>query len=545
MLAKHPKALYVISLVSFFERMAYYILFAVLTLFIQSSYNISLRWTGVIYALFLFFVYILGIGGGWLADRRLGYERSCLAGMVIMLAGYVLLVIPCHSPALLLVILFILAVGNGLYKSNMVTLLGEAYEGNAFKGQRDAGFNIFYMSFNAGAMISPFLAFYASTITMRYEGFSYDPRLYELARKFLAGMFVDELSLRQLMAGQPGYVAGDITAFCRKYLEAVSMGYHVAFGIAALAMAVALLIFVLLKKQLAFSGIRKTTIEDETLQNKANDRERVQLLLMVMAVMMFFWMSFYQNGYALTLFANQYVVSKVNSFTFLFFDFVSVVLLVPVFIFLSLILRKEIPARWKVAGALFAVASGLAIMFRYKSFSGDYLIKAEMFQYFNPFFCLVATPFLLLLFRKLGDKQPSTRQKMMLGMLLTALAFLLLSLGSLHLPSPHSLQGGISFVQVSPWWLIGMYFITTVAELLLNPIGMSFVSKVSPPHLRGLMQGSWFGSMAAGNLLSGIVGAFLWNSLELWQFFLIFIVTSFISAQIIFLLGKKFKKVCA
>ena len=542
MFRHHPKGLFILFFVSLFDRLAYYILFTILVLSLRAGYGLSEEWLGIIYAVYLFGVYFLGIGGGYVADRWLGYLKSGIIGLVLMLGGYVFLSVPLHSLPLFCAGLLVLIIGNGFYRSNLVALLGNLYDSPGFSDQRDNGFSIYYMGINVGALFAPFAAVFASDYYLAKEHFVFDAKLLEMANKYTSGMKVDLPALRELISHQPVHSA-DISGFCSQYLHAVSMGYHAAYIIAAIALLISLGIFLWFRTYLSSFDVRKD-VQHETHHLSGNESERVLALSIVMFVVMFFWMSFYQNGFTLTLFANDYTQQTAKPATYLFFDLPSILCMMGAAVSVYIMVhKKNLQAR--IWSGLILLLCAAGVILRYKGFQLSMPIKAEYFQLFNPMFCIMLTPVILGLFTFLRKKksEPSTPKKIGIGMLLTAITFVLMIFASTGLPGPKVLGGGISPVLISPWWLINVYLLTTIAELFLSPIGMSFVSKLSPSHLRGLMQGLWFGAMALGNLLSGLIGAFLWKKLELWQFFAVFVAASLLSAIFIFSVMRKLEKV--
>ncbi|MDZ7763047.1 MAG: hypothetical protein U5K00_01285 [Melioribacteraceae bacterium] len=174
-------------------------------------------------------------------------------------------------------------------------------------------------------------------------------------------------------------------------------------------------------------------------------------------------------------------------------------------------------------------------------------IYPEQFAYFNPMFIVLMTPLIVGYFRFLNKrgKEPSSPAKIGIGMLLTAASFIIMMLASLGLPGVYTLgEGFSSAVTVSPFWLISTYFVVTIGELHLSPMGLSFVSKTAPPKMKGLMMGFWFGATAVGNYLSGFIGRFYQNW-ELWQFFLLLVVASLISALMVRIFLTKLKRATA
>ncbi|HBX46996.1 MAG TPA: MFS transporter, partial [Porphyromonadaceae bacterium] len=169
-------------------------------------------------------------------------------------------------------------------------------------------------------------------------------------------------------------------------------------------------------------------------------------------------------------------------------------------------------------------------------------ITPQIFQQFNPMFIIILTPLTVALFAYLAQKgkEPSAPRKIGIGMILAAIGFVVLLIGSIGLPAPSEISG-VSDRLVSPSWLIGTYFVLTVAELFLSPMGLSFVSKVAPPQYSGLMQGGWLAATAIGNLLVGVMGTF-WDKMSLLAFWGVLIACCILSAVFIFSIMKRLEK---
>lgn len=209
-----------------------------------------------------------------------------------------------------------------------------------------------------------------------------------------------------------------------------------------------------------------------------------------------------------------------------------------------MIINKKTKPKWKLAGALLLVAGSSICYWVFSGYEQKMNIAPQMFQHFNPIFIVFLTPVIIGFFTHLREngKEPSSPRKIGIGMILTAVGFMLLVGASVNLMSPKELQGGVSDVLKSPYWLISTYFMLTIAELFLSPIGISFVSKVAPPKYKGLAQGGWLAATAIGNLMAGLIGYF-WDKIELWQFFTILVVMCLLSAIFIFSILKRLEKV--
>ncbi|MCD8165196.1 MAG: hypothetical protein LUE93_03165 [Bacteroides sp.] len=336
----------------------------------------------------------------------------------------------------------------------------------------------------------------------------------------------------------------DYSQFASSYIDAVSTGYHYAFGVAALAMAISLAVFVVYRKYLAPGDFNSKTAAASGAQveklSPEETRRRLTALGMVFFVVIFFWMAFHQNGLTLSQFAKDYTQNSVGAFTNMFFNlgaFLSVIALIGGVIFL---LRKNGNKIW---GGVLTVAGLVASWYFYTSFGEENPITPAKFQQFNPVFIVFLTPVVVGLFSWMNRKgvEPSTPRKIGYGMFIAALGFVIMIFASIGLTPPADLASeGTSLA--SPYWLISTYFTLTIAELCLSPMGISFVSKVAPPQYKGLMQGCWLGATAIGNKLL-IVGSYFWDRLELWQLWSIFVVCCVISALIIFSLMKRLEAV--
>jgi POT family proton-dependent oligopeptide transporter len=265
-------------------------------------------------------------------------------------------------------------------------------------------------------------------------------------------------------------------------------------------------------------------------------------------------MSFHQNGLTLTLFARDYTVKAVDAFTNIFFNLESILAFIgTVAGFFILILRKK-PIE-KVIGAAMLLGLGYLTYYFVNGFDSKNPIEPEVFQSFNPLFIVALTFPIMGFFAWLRKRnaEPSTPKKIGIGMIIAALGFVIILIGSIGLISPHSLQyvdeaGRTQYnpvpdtSRVMPYWLINSYLVLTIAELFLSPMGLSFVSKVAPARFQGLMQGGWLLATAVGNKLL-VVGSFFWGKLELWQLWAIFIFVCILSAIFIFTIMRRLERV--
>ena len=595
MLKNHPKGLLVAFFANMGERFGFYTMMAILVLFLQAKYGLSADKAGEIYAWFYFSIYALALVGGILADSTRKYKTVIMFGIVIMFAGYVLMAIPGMTLTFTVIALFTIAFGNGLFKGNLQAVVGQMYDNPQYSKMRDTAFMIFYMGINVGAFFAPFAANGIRNWWLKTNGFAHDGSIPALCHQFNAGTLVDpgKLAEFQRLADNVN-LAGpvtDIGAFSEAYLNVFSRGYNYAFAIAAGAMVISLLVYIFFNRLLpnkekpakAADG-SSNTIEFEIMPliyalismaivafglsfvtavgllnglafglfagfitwilttAKKDEYARVSSLILVFVVVVFFWMSFHQNGLTLTLYARDYNVKQVDPFTNLFFTLPSMLAVIGSIAGLVMLLRKnmEMTARL-IGGALFVAAFVIAYLFVTKA---DKLnsIEPEVFQSFNPLFIVALTFPVMGVFAWLNKKniEPSTPKKIGIGMIIAAIGFIVVLISSLKLPSPSSLDGSpvSEALRVSTYWLISSYLILTIAELFLSPMGLSFVSKVAPSRFQGLMQAGWLLATAVGNKLL-FVGTKLWDKVELWQLWTVFIVCCLISAAFIFSIMKR------
>ena len=279
----------------------------------------------------------------------------------------------------------------------------------------------------------------------------------------------------------------------------------------------------------------------------AQVRERMIALFLVFFVAMFFWMSFHQNGAAMTAFARDYTVDSVDRFTNIWFDLFG---LLPIFlavIGLIFVIRKKSTGRQKLIGAIAFVGFAVLAYLRISGYSEENDFTPQKFQHFNPFFIVALTPLIVGFFTWLAsrDREPSAPKKIGIGMIITSVGFTIMVIGSLSLMgySPGDL-GEIRAPAdrlVGPYWLITTYFTLTIAELFLSPMALSFISKVSPPQYKGMMQGAWLAATAIGNYGVAVVGI-LWNKVQLWIFWGILVAACLLAAAFIFSILKRLEK---
>ena len=553
----HPKGLFVAFFANMGERFGFYTMVSIFVLFMQAKYGLSAAAAGSIYATFLVGVYIFPLLGGFLADRFLGYGRTISLGIVVMFVGYVLLALPTVMNTgfpLVVAALTVIALGTGLFKGNLQALVGNLYDDPKYAPMRDRAFSIFYMGINIGAMFAPSASMAVCNWIMGKSGLTYDARIPALANDFLNGKLADATSFLSIAQGQDVSVTLDtLGRFATDYVNTLSKSYHFGFGVACLSLIVSMVVFWAFRKHYAAAALtERQKSKSEALKSQVVElsreqtRERLVALGLVFFVVIFFWMAFHQSAVTLTYFARDYTVPSVGKATNLWFDMTGllpVFLSVLGFVFLA---RKASGKLARVLGGLSFFGFGALAYLRYGGYSEVNPFQPQMFQHFNPFFIVVLTPLAVGLFGWLNrrGKEPSAPRKIGFGMLMTAAAYGILIVASIGLLSPKALGGQVAPAasQVSVYWLISTYFMLTIAELFLSPIGISFVSKVAPPKYKGLMQGGWFAATAVGNSLVGVT-AYFWERFPLWAVWAVLAGACVLSAVFIFSIMKRLEKV--
>ena len=491
----HPKGLIPAALSNMGERFGYYIMNAVLLLFLCSKFGLSDGTSGLIYSVFYAAIYVLSLVGGIIADRTQNYKGTIQKGLVVMALGYVLLAIPITATSgnlswllpFTCVALALIAFGNGLFKGNLQAIVGQMYDDyeaqEAKKGEdalrvakekRDSGFQIFYVFINIGGLIAPFVAPSIRQWWLKAHDFIYNANLPELCHKAIAGN-LGESADKYVTLSQEAVISGG-TFDPSAYLEVFNQGVHFSFWASVAAMVLSLIIFIASKKMFptpvkkeAAAAVEYTAAEKQAMAKEI--KQRMYALFAVLGIAIFFWFSFHQNGQSLSVFARDFVKTDA--------------------------------------------------------------IAPEIWQAVNPFFVIDLTPIIMAIFGSLArkGKDISTPRKIAYGMAIAACAYLFLTAFSYMqgYPSGEEFRATGNEADKAGWWvLIVTYFFLTVAELFISPLGLSFVSKVAPKHLLGLCQGLWLGATAVGNLLIWI-GPVMYNAWPIWKCWTVFACVCIIS----------------
>ena len=494
---EHPKGLISAALANMGERFGYYIMNAVLLLFLCSKFGISDDAAGWIYAVFYFLIYVLSLPGGMIADKTQKYKGTIISGLLCMAIGYILLSIPVFAEntggiswvlVFTCIALLIIAFGNGLFKGNLQAIVGQMYDNfeaeaakkgpealALAKSKRDSGFQIFYVFINIGGVIAPFVAPLLREFWLKTKGLLYNsdlPRLCHMYNDNAGNMSATDMENLNNLAAQVGHTGAVDATFCANYLETFNTGVHLSFIASVAAMLISLTIFMLVMKSLPTPVKKEKKAVEVSAEEKAADakeiKQRLYALFAVLGVAVFFWFSFHQNGQSLSVFARDFVATD--------------------------------------------------------------SIAPEIWQCINPFFVIVLTPIIMWIFGSLAkrNKEISTPRKIAIGMFIAACAYIFLTIIAMvqGYPSGEEFKSLTDAAKVamksSPAVLILTYFFLTVAELFISPLGLSFVSKIAPKHLQGICQGLWLSATAIGNLFIALGVTMLNTFPQQWMCWAVF-----------------------
>ncbi|MBP3778904.1 MAG: peptide MFS transporter [Prevotella sp.] len=505
-----PKGLFALALANTGERFGYYTMLAVFALFLRANYGLSPALAGTIYSSFLMLVYFLPLIGGIMADK-FGFGKMVTTGIIIMFGGYLLLSVPLGGDSVALVVmlvaLLLIGLGTGLFKGNLQVMVGDLYNDSKYKDKRDAGFSIFYMAINIGALFAP-------TAAIKIKEYA-------------------EVSL--------GYSSND--------------AYHFSFAVACASLILSIAIYYMFRSTFRHTegGTKKDAVKadasTEPELSKEETKQRIVALCLVFAVVIFFWMAFHQNGLSLTYFADEFTAQSAEGLQAMCFDVWNLVAV----IFIVYALFSLFQSKTGKGKAISAVIICMALAFLCLQYDadGNVTVSAPIFQQFNPFYVVALTPVSMAIFGSLSakGKEPTAPRKIAYGMIVAAIAYALMAFSSFGLPMPQTEMGAdgnpvaVHVADVTPNLLITVYLILTFGELLLSPMGISFVSKVAPPKYKGMMMGGWFVATAIGNQLV-VVGGLLWGAVPLWVCWSVFLGVCLVAAIFMFAMMKRLESVC-
>ena len=506
-----PKGLFALALANTGERFGYYTMIAVFALFLRANYGLSPAVAGTIYSSFLMVVYFLPLIGGWMADK-FGFGKMVTIGIIIMFLGYLLLAVPLGGNTFALIVmigaLLLIGLGTGLFKGNLQVMVGNLYDDTRYAAKRDAGFSIFYMAINIGALFAPTAA----------------------------------VKIKEYAETTWGFSSND--------------AYHFSFAVACVSLILSIAIYYAFRSTFRHcEGGKKAAAkaEDNTIKepelSKEDTKARIIALCLVFAVVVFFWMAFHQNGLSLTFFADEFTANTSRGLESMAFDVWNLVLVIFI-VYAGFSLFQSKTAKGKCISASIIIAALAILGYKYSQSMETIDISAPIFQQFNPFYVVALTPVSMAIFSWLASKgkEPSAPRKIAYGMVVAAVAYAIMAFASVGLPMPEQIQDasgnlvGKHVADVTPNLLISVYLVLTFGELLLSPMGISFVSKVAPPKYKGAMMGGWFVSTALGNQLV-LVGGALWGKVPLWVCWCVFLGVCLVAAIFMFAMMKRLEKV--
>ncbi|HEX5227209.1 MAG TPA: peptide MFS transporter [Bryobacteraceae bacterium] len=470
----HPRGLATLFFTEMWERFSYYGMRAILILFMTASVahgglGFSVVKAGAVYGFYTATVYLMGLPGGWVADRILGQRRGVLVGGVLIIAGEFALMSP--GLAGFYVGLGLLIFGTGLLKSNASTMVGQLY--GAHDRRRDSGFSIYYMGINLGGLLAPLICGYVGERINWRLGFGIAGlgMVAGLIQYMLGSRHLGTAGLHPVPPASPeagrrlkrnfGLVCGAAIVVLGG-LGVLGATGQIGLSVQGVSRALGVLLIVVSVAIFAWLLAGPGWSPDE--------RKRSAAMLVLFVASATFWAAYEQGGSSLNLFAERSTHNVIFGFNY--------------------------PASW--------------------------------FQFLEPLFVMVMAPTFAWLWIALGKHDPSIPSKFTLGLLFGGLAFLLL------VPAARMAMRG---EMVSPLWLTGTYFLQTLGEMCLSPVGLSAFSKLAPARVAGMMMGLFFVSISIGDYLAG-TAASLYESLPLPTLFGTVAVISFVATAVLIVLIK-------
>ncbi len=522
---KHPKALPFLFFSEMWERFGYYLMIGIFLLYlknVEQGFSMSNKEAADLYGTFIALVFLTPFIGGLLADRYFGYRKSIIAGGIMMGIGYCMMAI--HSLPMLYLSMFLVILGNGFFKPNISTLLGNLYSTDEYRDRKDEGYNIFYMGINVGAFICNF--FSAAIIIV--WGWKY---------AFVAagiGMFLGVLIF---ILGTRHYKSGDVL----KPMTTADMPFSKIVLTIFIPSIIAGILGWLIPGDIFKSDSNDAFIfacipviyffATLYLKASADEKRPIAALLAIFAAVIMFWAVFKQNGTALTIWADNYTNREVSGNTAKVFKGLNQAE--------DLTYKKDSVNFYDNSFRLQKKDEKVLKEYNYPLYFKN--VKAEnlpsdggkatlwstpLSQSINPGWVILLTPLVVSFFGFLRRKQkePSTATKIAFGLLITALSVLVM-VGAAYITNSGAEKASV-------WWLMGTYGVVTIGELLLSPMGLSLVSKLSPVRITSLMMGGWFLATSIGNKLSGLL-ATMWDGYEhkanfFWVNFVLLLIATFI-----------------
>jgi amino acid/peptide transporter (Peptide:H+ symporter), bacterial len=494
----HPVGLFILFFTEMWERFSYYGMRALLTLFLISELaDGGWAWSREdamqLYGWYTGLVYLTPLIGGFIADRITGYRKAVVIGALIMTLGHASMALEGAGSTFFYLGLLLIILGNGLFKPNISSIVGQLYPDNSTK--KDSAYTIFYMGINAGAFLGMLLCGYIGEKVGWHYGFG------------LAGIFMFFGMLQFYYAQRIFGVLGNLQ-----------------------------------KKEPA---VESPAEEAAVVTPKHVARDRMIVIIVLCLSSIFFWMAFEQAGGSMSIFAKDYTQRMLEGNAALTFKWVDAILTIFPLLIVTLVLfslAKKVFSEYPVSifftALSFAVIWGLGIWKVQREFTAmETEVAASWFQVLNSFFIItLATPFSRIWERVFN---PSGPVKFAIGLVLLGVGFAALAYGARNIPQ------GAATAQVSMVWLVLAYFFHTSGELCISPVGLSYMSKLSPKNLAGFIFGFWFFCTAIANWLAGMSGSFIdriSDTYSLSTFFLIFAIIPGVAGLLLILLSPLLKR---
>ena len=402
----HPKGLYALALANTGERFGYYTMLAVFALFLRENFGLASGTAGAIYSTFLGLVYFMPLIGGMMADK-FGFGRMVTTGIMVMFGGYLLLSAPLGGESVAMIAmmaaLLLISIGTGLFKGNLQVMVGNLYDDPKYADKRDSGFSLFYIAINVGSLFAPTTA----------------------------------VGIKHWAETALGYSSND--------------AYHFSFMVACAALILSIAIYYVFRPTFRHvEGGKKKGEAAQVVDNltPAETKQRIIALCLVFAVVIFFWMAFHQNGLTLTYFADEFTATNAFGFNTMLFDVWNLALLIVAVYATFSIFQSETAKAKLISGIL---ASGILAFLVYRAMgiepNAEIAVAAPIFQQFNPFYVVALTPVSMAIFGSLArkGKEPSAPRKIAFGMLVAAIGFAVMAIGSQGLNTPDEQQRAIAF----------------------------------------------------------------------------------------------------
>ena len=550
----HPTGLFVLFFTEMWERFSYYGMRAILVLFLTSSImNEGWGWERedalILYGWYTGLVYFTPLIGGILADKFLGYRNATVMGAFIMALGHGSMALEYYADAFFFLGIGLLIIGNGLFKPNISSIVGQLYKDDDIR--KDGAYTIFYMGINAGAFLGILLCGYLGEKVGWHWGFGLAGifMFFGMLQFYFAQSIFGSIGLKPDVKKESFSVLGFLIGIWNALKYGLSNIPRVVYLILSLVLIVisitffeyidTILIFALVFLAVLVFGIsfkRNLT---------AIEWDRIVVILVFSAATIFFWWAFEQAGGSMTIFANDYTERNLTGDSATIFKTVNTIITIVPMAVITYVLFKlfqNIFQKYFISnfflGLSFVIIWGIVIWMINNEFSEEATeIPASWFSVLNSLFIILFAP----VFSKIWASKynPSGPVKFSIGLILLGLGFGFLAYGSMSIPY------GAQTASVSIFWLVFAYLFHTLGELCVSPVGLSYVSKLAPVRLVGLMFGFWLLSSFFANLFGGLTGSYIDVISEqagLSGFFLIFAIIPVGAGIVMFLLNGILKR---